>query len=134
MSQENLDAFNRSTDAFKRQDFDAWMAELDSDVEWHSALPALLTVGDGVYRGREAVRGMFRELDDTLDELTVEYSEIRDFDDRVLGIGRIHTRGAASGVTTESPFALLAEYKNGKSTRVRTFLDPDEAIEAANKR
>ena len=131
MTQENLDCFTRGTDAFVRGDFEAWLAELHPDVEWHSALPTLLTVGNGVYRGHEALRGMLREIDDALGELTVEYSEIRDFDDRVLGIGRLYARGAVSGATTESPFALLAEYKNGKATWVRTFLDPEEAFQAA---
>jgi ketosteroid isomerase-like protein len=76
MSQENLDAFSRGTDAFNRRDFEAWLAELDPDVEWQSALPVLLTTGGGVYRGHEGLREMLRELDEALDELTVEYSEM----------------------------------------------------------
>jgi ketosteroid isomerase-like protein len=131
MSQENLDAFSQGTDAYNRRDFEAWLAELDPEVEWQSALPTLLTTGGGVYRGHEGLREMLRELDDALDELTVEYSEIRDLGDRVLAIGRLHTRGNLSGVATESPFALLSDFKDGKTTRVRTFLDPNEALEAA---
>ncbi len=132
MSQENLDAFRRATDAFNRRDFDAWIAEVGPDVEWHSALPVLLTTGGGVYRGHEGLREMLRELDDALDELTVEYSEVRDLGDRVLGIGRLHTRGSLSGAATESPFATLSDFEDGKSTRVRTYLDPKDALEAAD--
>jgi ketosteroid isomerase-like protein len=131
MSQENLDAFNRGTDAFNRGDFDAWLAELDPEVQWHSALPILLTAGGGVYRGHNGLREMLRELGDTLDELTVEYSEIQNLGDRVLAIGRLHTRGNLSGAAIESPFATVSDFKNGKSIRVRTYLDPQEALQAA---
>jgi ketosteroid isomerase-like protein len=113
MSQENLDAFSRGTDASNRRDFEAWLAELDPEVEWQSALPLLLTTGGGVYRGHERFREMLRELDDALDELTVEYSEIRDLGDRVLAIGRLHTRGNISGAATESSFAVLSDFKDG---------------------
>ena len=131
MSQENLEAFSRGTDAFNRGDIEAWLAELDSEVEWHSALPGLLTTGGGVYRGHEGLRDMVRELDDALDELTVEYSEIRDLGDRVLAIGQVHTRGNLSGAVSEAPFAIVSDYKGGKTIRVRTYLDPEEAVEAA---
>ena len=58
-----------------------------------------------VYRGYDGVREMFRAFYDALDEIHVEYSEIRDLGDRVVGIGRGRTRGKASGAATESPFA-----------------------------
>ncbi len=131
MSRENLDVFKRGTDAFNRRDFEAWLAELDPEVEWQSALPILLTTGDGVYQGHERLREMLRELDDALDELTVEYSDIRDLGDRVLAIGRLHTLGNLSGAATDSSFAILCDYKGGKTTRVRTYLNPAEALEAA---
>ena len=131
MSHENVDSFSRGAEAFNRRDFAAWLAELDPEVEWQSALPILLTAGGGVYRGHEGLREMLRELGDTLDELTVEYSEIRDLGARVLAIGRLHTRGNLSGAAIESPFAVVSDFKNGKSIRVRTYLDPKEALEAA---
>ena len=131
MSQENVDSFTRGTDAFNHQDFEAWLAELDPQIEWQTALPILLTMGGGVYRGHEGLRVMLRELDDVLDELTIEYSEIRDLGDRVLAIGLLHTRGNLNGVATESPFAVLSDFKGGIATRVRTYLDPKDALEAA---
>jgi ketosteroid isomerase-like protein len=84
-----------------------------------------------VYRGHDGVREMFRAFYDVLDEIHVEYSEVRDLGDRVLAIGRIRTRGGVSGAATESPFALLSDIKHGKATRVRTYLDPAEALAAA---
>jgi ketosteroid isomerase-like protein len=132
MSQENVETFKRSADAFERGDFDAWLEEFcDPKIEWHSALPGLLTQKGAVYRGHAGVREMFREIAEVLDEMTAEYSEIHEVGDRVVGIGRLHTRGRASSVETEAPFALVSEHRNGKMIRVRTFLDGEEALEAA---
>ena len=66
-----------------------------------------------------------------LDEINVEYSEIRDLGDRVVGIGRIRIRGKASGATTESAVGVVSDLLDGKAIRVRTYLDPKEALEAA---
>jgi hypothetical protein len=82
---------------FNRGDIEAWLAGLDTEVEWHSALPVLFMAGGGVYRGHKGARDMVRNLADVFDELTIEYSEIRDLGDRLLAIGQLHTRGNLSG-------------------------------------
>ena len=84
-----------------------------------------------VYAGHDGVREILRGFYDVVDEIHVEYSEIRDLGDRVIGIGRIRMRGQASGAATESPFAGICDFKNGKAIRVRTYLDSAEALEAA---
>ncbi len=71
----------------------------------------------------------FRNLYDTLDEVHVEYSEIRDLGgDRVLAVGRMRTRGKGSGAETESPFASVTQAKDGKAIRISTYLDLEEAL------
>jgi hypothetical protein len=45
-------------------------------------------------------------------------------------IGQLCTRGRTSGAETEVPFALVGEYRNGTTIRVRTYLDPKEALKA----
>jgi ketosteroid isomerase-like protein len=131
MSQENVDAFKRGTEAANRRDIEALLDTLDPEVQWSPAFPVLLGEEAKVYSGHDGVREMFRAFYDALDEIHAEYSEIRDLGDRVVGIGRGRTRGKASGAATESPFACISDFKNGKSIRVRTYLDPKEALEAA---
>jgi ketosteroid isomerase-like protein len=131
MPQENVDQAHRAADAYSRRDVDALLEELDPEVEWHSALSTVLSGEATVYRGHDGVREWFRELDDALGEIYVEYSDIRDLGDRVVAIGRIRTRGRESGVETESPLAAVSDLRNGKAVRVRTYLDPKEALEAA---
>ncbi len=105
MSQENVDAFKRATDAANRRDIEAMLEDLDPDVEWHPAIAALLGGKATMYRGHEGVREWFRDQDEVFAEVRIDYSDIRDVGERVVGIGRLRTRGKASGAETESPVA-----------------------------
>jgi ketosteroid isomerase-like protein len=130
MSQENVEAFKRGTEAANRRDIDALLEELDPEVEWH---PAILTglVGEAaVYRGHEGVRKGIRDVYETLGETHIEYPEIRDLGDRIVGIGRIRARGSESGADTGSPYVSVVDFKNGKATLTRAYLDLKEALEA----
>ena len=131
MSQENVDAVRRFVDAYNRRDIEAMLEELDPEVEWHPAILALVEGEATVYRGHEGMRQWVRDLDEVFDEIDVQYSEIRDRGDQVVWVGQIRMRGRGSGAWTESPIASVSDIRNGKSTRVRTYLDPEEALKAA---
>src|SRR6185503_18571914 len=57
MSDENVAAFRRGIDASNRGDVEALLNELDPDIEWHSAMHALLGGEETVFRGHDRVRG-----------------------------------------------------------------------------
>ena len=84
-----------------------------------------------MYRGHEGVREWLRDLYETLSEFQAEYPEVRDLGDRTVAIGHVRGRGRGSGAEIESPHGVVVEFKNGKAIRVRTYLDPQEALEAA---
>jgi len=131
MSEENAELLRRAVDAYNRRDVEALLRELDPEVRWLPALPALLVQDAHVYRGHDGIREMFGDFYDVLDEIHFECSEIRDLGDQVVAIGHIRTRGKASGAETKSPYANLAEIKDGKGIRIQGYLDPNEALEAA---
>jgi len=62
--------------------------------------------------------------------------EFRDLDDdRGLAIGSWHARGRRSGVELRlQEAAWLAQYRNGKLSRMQTFIDRDTALEAVGLR
>ena len=134
MSQENIDAFKRGLEAGNRGDVETLLGILDPEVEWHSALHALLGGEQMVFRGHDGVREMLRDLNDAFDEIQIEISEIRDLGDRLVAIGHTRNRGRESGAETESPIAFVVEFKDGKAISLRAYLDPDEALEAAGLR
>ena len=128
MSQENVETYKRAVEATNRRDLDALVEELDPQVEWHSALVGL---GTAVYRGTEGVRELFRDADETLEGMVFEVSELRDLKDRILALGRLRARGHESGAETDVSFNQVVDFRNGKLTRLRSFFDREDALEAA---
>jgi len=129
MSQENVEAFKRAFEAGNHQDVEALLAELHPDVEWHAAFPML--GGDAVYRGHEGVREFLSEVWEVLADTQLEFREIRGVGDQVVAVGHFRGRGKGSGVEAETPFAYVVDFRGGKAIRVRSYLDPKEALEAA---
>ena len=74
---------------------------------------------------------MLRDLDEILEERQLGFSEIHDVGDHIVAVGNLTIRGRGSGLRTESPFGWLGEFRDGKATSIRTFLDPEEALEVA---
>jgi ketosteroid isomerase-like protein len=134
MSQENVEAFKRFADANNRRDVEALLAELDPEVEWQSAVLGSLGGEATVHRGHDGVREMLRDLYEAFSEFQVQFSEIRDLGDRIVAIGRWITRGEESGVETTPPLASVVDFRNGKAIRVRSYLDPEQALADAGLR
>jgi ketosteroid isomerase-like protein len=131
MSQGNVEVFKRAFDAINRRDAEALPSELDPEVEWHGAILMAMGGKRTVYRGHEGVREWLRDPYETLSEFHAEYAEIRDLGDRTVAIGHVRGLGRGSGAEIESPHSTVVEFKNGKGIRIRTYLDPNEALEAA---
>lgn len=131
MSQENVAVVKRMADAYNRRDVEALLEELDPEIEWHPLLQVLLGGEATVYRGHEACREGVRDLDEAFADLQAEQSEVRDLGEQVVAIGHLRGRGRESGAQTETAIAWLVEFKDGKAVRVREYVDPEEALEAA---
>lgn len=134
MSRENVETFKRAADAYNRRDVEAVLQELDPEVEWRSAILMPLGREARVHRGHQGVREGLRDVYEALAEFHVEYPEIRDLSDRIVGIGRVRMRDRQSGVETESPLISVIDVKNGKGIRVWNYLNPEKGLEAAGLR
>ena len=134
MSQENVGALRRVLAAMNRGDVEAVLQELDPEIEWHMALQELVGGVAGVYHGHSGVREYFRDMNEAFAEVELDYTQFkfRDLGDRVLATVSFRTRGKLSGAVIESPVAALIDVDDAsKATRVLTYLDPHEALEAA---
>ena len=98
MSQDNVEAFKRGLEAGNRGDIDGLLDELHPEIEWHSALHALMGGQQTVFRGHAGVRKMLGDLQETFAEVHIEMSEFRDLGDGLVAIGHTRNRGKASGV------------------------------------
>ena len=133
-SQDNVEALKRILEAGSRGDFDTMIELLDPAVEWHSAILGPMRGQTSVVRGQGGVPTMFQDFYDAFSESGVELSEVRDLGDRVVAIGCIRTRGKVSGAETEAPWSCVADFKDGRAIRVRTYLEPEAALAAAGLR
>jgi ketosteroid isomerase-like protein len=128
-SQESLELVKSLMSAVDRRDIDAFAAVTTPDLEWFPVFAA--RVGGDVYRGREGIEAFLGEVDETWEEFRPVPEEYRDLGDRVLALGRLRTRGRVSGAPGDSPWGAVYDLRDGKVSRIRTFLDHGEASRAA---
>jgi ketosteroid isomerase-like protein len=129
MSQGNVEALKRGISAYNRRDVETLLDWLDAEVEWRPVLPVVLGGQATVYRGHEGVRELLRDLDEVFAERHVDFSDFHEAGDHVIATGRLRTRGKSSEALIESPFGWVSEFKDGKIIQIRTYLDPNEALE-----
>ena len=130
MSQENVDVMRRNLEAWQRDDLEAFMAGIHPAIEWHAVLERLVEGPQSVYRGHEGVRRLWHTYRTDLDGFEVEAEEMHGVGgDRVLLLGRIRWRGVASGIETESPFAMVITVRDGKMFHSVDHLSREEAFE-----
>jgi ketosteroid isomerase-like protein len=128
MSQENVELAKRVIDAFNRRDADAIFECVNPDIEWFPAVP--VSFGGGALRGREGIESYLRDVSDTWEEYRVLSQDFRDLDqDQVLVLSRVEGRGAGSG-RFDAAMGQIFDIRDGKISRVRTYLDHGEALKA----
>ena len=128
MSQANVETVKELMDAVNRRDIDTFARVTTPDFEWFPVFAARVE-GDP-YRGREGIETFLREIDETWEEFRPVPEEYRDLGDCVLALGRLKTRGQASGAPSDSPWGGVYDIRGGKTSRIRTFLDHGEALRA----
>ncbi len=131
MSSENVEIAKRGIDAFNRRDVEALADVVTLDFEWFPALPSTVE-GERFsgYRGREGIETYFEDVRSTWEGLRVLADEFRDLGDSILLLGRADGRGRGSGVEVDMPLGVIYDFRDGRISRVRTYLDHDEALRA----
>src|SRR5271155_3868155 len=129
MPEGNVEIAKKVVDAFNRRDVEGFFALAASDFEWFPAMAG--AVEGGGYRGRDGIAKYLADIGDAWEEYRVLAEEFRDLDDRVVMLGRIEGRGRGSRAWIDSPTGTIFEFLNGKMSRLRAYLDHDEALRAA---
>ena len=133
MSQERdataLERFRRFYDAISRRDIEVYLDGLDEDVELHQAAALLGT--KGTFRGKDGAVELLDELAEAFTEIDWRPQRVIDLgDERYLVLLHPKGKGRGSGVALEAKVAHLHEQRDGKTTRVDTYLEWDDAFEA----
>lgn len=124
-----MELVERALDAFNRRDLDSYDDFYTPDYQWFPALTG--TIEGRSYVGREGMELWSVEASDTWEWFTVITDELRDLGDRVLGLGRIAGRGRSSGVQLDAPMGMIVDFRDGKISRARNYLDQAETLRVA---
>jgi hypothetical protein len=103
LSQENVDTFRRGAEAYNRRDVEALIADADPGIEWYPAILGKLSGKDTVHRGHDGLRQLMIDIDDTLAEIHVESSEVRDLRHQVSGWDASERAGKRAGSSPRHP-------------------------------
>jgi ketosteroid isomerase-like protein len=133
MSEENVTIVKRAFEAFgegmERGDPGAWFDsdEVADDLEW--IVPG---VGLGTYRGREEFVEFMRVWTDDFEDWAIDMEQVIDAgNDRVVTVFRQTATGVGSGVPVELVQGAVNELEGGRVIRIRHYVTPAEALEAA---
>src|SRR3954466_14780204 len=128
MSQENVELVERAWVAFQAEDVRALGEMSDENLEFVSVLSAVDTA---IYRGPKSWASYFDRMHETWEEWLIE--DFRVFDGgagRIAAVFRLVGKGRSSGARLERPAGIAYRIRNGKLWRIRSYVDPDEALEA----
>ena len=117
--------------AWSRRDLDAFAACFADDVELRPYLGRGL--GSTIYRGHTGLRRWFEEANEEWDELTVDPHDFKEFGDQLVVFLRAVGRGRGSHVEVEAEIIHVAEFHDGKFTRLRGFSDRELALKAVHE-
>ncbi len=127
MSQENVENLRAFWKKWNRGERD--LSILDPEVVYEdSNLPD--HAGEA-YRGHEGVvRATGRWLE-PFENLTAELQRVVGEGDRLVSIHHFKATARHTGIEFEGPLAYLYTFRDGKVVHFRSFVDPEEALEAA---
>jgi ketosteroid isomerase-like protein len=128
VSRENVELVRRLVVAFNERDEDTFAHVTTDDFEWSTSVMA---VEGEVFHGRKGIETYFSRMREAWDEFQALIDSWRDLDDRVMISGQIKARGRGSGAPVLAPLDILYDFRGGKISRMRSFLDHDEAMRAA---
>jgi ketosteroid isomerase-like protein len=131
MSQENVELFHETVDAFNRRDLDGFLALADPNVEFTPYVVAL----EGGYKGHDGVRRWWRDLFGVFPDWRIIAAEVRDLGELTLAILRVRGHGDQSGTPVDVTIWQLGQWSvDGKLVRMSNHGNEAAALEAVGLR
>jgi ketosteroid isomerase-like protein len=127
MSGENARLVERAIAAINARDIEGYSTCCTEDVKLETPMAAV----GGVYEGIDGMRRFLTDIEDAVPDWRMELDGVEEVDrERVLAFLRNSSTGRASGVRMAWPQTNVYDLIDGKISRIRIFLDRQEALEA----
>ena len=135
MSEENVEVVRAQIDAYNRGDYDAALALLDEEVEWHvPEVAALDAPTSGIVQGRARVAEQFARWLEAWESHAFQVTDALSQGDDVFIAGLQVGRGRHSGLDIRVPTFHVFTVRDQKIVAMRTFPERADALEAAGLR
>ena len=102
-----------------------------ADPEFEATTPPSLASEPDTYRGHDGVRRYFGSFGDAMEGVHFEGQEFTSVGDKVLVDTKMRARGRTTGIETEQRAFLVFTLREGMVTRIDTFAEQGQALEAA---
>jgi ketosteroid isomerase-like protein len=132
MSQENVEIVRKGFRAFNERDIDAALADYADDAQWR-LIGGFADLMGSQFSGRDAVRGFFAEMIETIGG-RAEIERIVDARDQVVVIVSATGVGGESGAPAAVRFGQVYSFRGGQVSVVDNYYDATEALEAVGLR
>ena len=132
MSQENVEIVRRFERSWSRQDLDAALECVDSEMEfdWSDSMGPFR----GTYKGHEGIAEFWAQMLDAWEHFSPEMEEaIECGAEDLITVDVVRAQGKGSGVPIEARGAMLWTLRDGKIVRAKMFQTKEEALEAVRK-
>jgi ketosteroid isomerase-like protein len=126
MSQENVELVRGWFERWNRGERD-----FPSDELLHPDFQVVSRLQSEPFRGREGLGRWMQEIDQQFRAWELVGDEWRDIGDLVVVLGQVRLRRKEGGGAFGEPGGWLFEFKDGTLFRLRPFVRPEEALEAA---
>jgi ketosteroid isomerase-like protein len=128
VSEESIAVVRRLVEAFNSGDVDTMLDELDPEAELY---PMRAQLEGTVYRGHDGLRQWLSDLDEDWEWVRMDADEFREVDDAVVALGRLRSRGRASGVDLDLPLAVVWKLRGGKVVYSKAYSERHDAVTSA---
>jgi ketosteroid isomerase-like protein len=127
MSKENVETVGQAIAAINARDIDAYLACCTENVELLTPLAPL----GAEYVEADGIRRFFTDIEDIGPDFRIEVQRVQAIgDSTAIAFLRVGATGRASGIVTGAESANVYDFIEGKISRIRIFLDRDEALKA----
>ncbi len=130
MSEDTVEFARQAVRALNERDVEWVIANSVPDCEWYPAIVGGVEVEP--FRGHDGVRKFFSDLDEVWEEFEMKPEEFKDLGDHVLVLSQVRATGK-TGVVMEQSLDGLWEIREGKLAIGRSYLNREEALEAATE-
>ena len=127
MSDEDVRVVRSLIDSFNRGELDRALERASADWvwDWSNAMGPL----QGVYRGREEVRGAWEAFREAWDEVQWHPQETIDIGrGKVVIVNHARMRGKGSGVDVDAVGVFLFTVERGEIVRVKLYQSKEDAL------